>query len=525
MISPIMINETYWQDFAIGKKDIETIYNLLLEKAIPLPANDILDFLINNRIKQELDSLQKQKSSQGNIYLPKNDFKTGESILFPANKMGKGKIKSIRDGFNPDYQDLKVIEVEFESGKSKYFASHLANHPLNQILDLPENDPNMDAVLVKENYGDSLKECLDEALNLNDDLVKIAGNWFPRSLLVDVHIGHLNLAEAVLEEANGGPISTADLMKQVELAANADQKLLEFSFDLALQEDGRFDEVGPSGQTLWFLKELEPQDVKDIPLFLKYSPKEYPIEGLDKFMEMFEGNLYDELEPLETPGQSAEKASISLSFPHWRSGTLPLSKSLKKMFPSAYEAPRVMFTFYDPQANERFSGWVVRASKYICGLDKWYLKNELMPGSLLTVEKSKTPGEIIIKFDKSRQNKEWLKTVLVGSDQGFVFAMLKHPLTASFNERMAIAIPDLDALDEIWKNHIYDKESIDKTIIRVLRELAKLNPQRQVHAQELYAAVNIIRRCPPSLILYHLLKNDMVEHLGDLYFRISDKNE
>ena len=52
---------------------------------------------------------------------------------------------------------------------------------------------------------------------------------------------------------------------------------------------------------------------------------------------------------------------------------------------------------------------------------------------------------------------------------------------------MAIAIPDVAALDEIWKNHVYEKESIDKTIIRVLRELAKLNPQRQVHAQELYA--------------------------------------
>jgi hypothetical protein len=182
-----------------------------------------------------------------------------------------------------------------------------------------------------------------------------------------------------------------------------------------------------------------------------------------------------------------------------------------------------MFTFFDPQTNERFSGWVVRENKYICGLDKWYQKNDLMPGSLISVEKSKVPGEILIKFEKSRQNKEWLKTVLVGSDQGFVFAMLKHPISASFNERMAIAIPDLDALDEIWKNRIYEKETVEKTIIRVMRELGKLNPQHQVHAQELYAAVNIVRRCPPSLVLYQLLKSDQVTHLGDLYFRINDK--
>ena len=523
MIAPQLINETYWQDFSVGKRDIENIYNLLLEKTVPLSANEILDYLILNRIKQELDAFQKQKSSQGKLYLPKDKYKVGEIISFPAINMEKGKISSIRDGFNPDFPEMKVIEVEFESGKPRSFASDLENHHLNQILDLPENDPNLDPVLVKENFGGDLIQRMEEALKQNDDLVKIAGSWFPRSLLVDVHIGHLNLAEAVLEEAKGGPISTIDLMKQVELTANADEKLLEFSFDLALQEDGRFDEVGPSGQTFWFLKELEPLDVKEIPLYLKYSPKEYSFEGLDRFMEMLEGNLYDELETMETPGLLAEKASISLTFPHWRSGTLPLSKSLKKMFPSAYEAPRVMFTFFDPQENEKFSGWVVRASKYICGLDKWYLKHELMPGSIVTVEKSKIPGEIIIKFEKSRQNKEWLKTVLVGSDQGFVFAMLKHPLTANFDERMAIAIPDVAAMDEIWKNHVYEKESIDKTIIRVLRELAKLNPQRQVHAQELYAAVNILRRCPPSLILFHLLNNDQVEHLGDLYFRIGEK--
>ena len=269
MIAPQLISETYWQDFSVGKKDIETIYNLLLEKALPLSASEILDYLISNRIKLELDAYQKQKSSRGKVYLPKDEYKTGDIISFPALNMEKGKITSVRDGFNPDFLELKVIEVEFDSGKSRSFASHLENHPLNQVMDLPENDPNLDPVLVKENFGEDLIRRMEDSLKQNEDLVKIAGSWFPRSLLVDVHIGHLNLAEAVLEEAEGGPISTIDLMKQVELTANADEKLLEFSFDLALQEDGRFDEVGPSGQTFWFLKELEPPDVKEVPLIFK----------------------------------------------------------------------------------------------------------------------------------------------------------------------------------------------------------------------------------------------------------------
>jgi hypothetical protein len=129
----------------------------------------------------------------------------------------------------------------------------------------------------------------------------------------------------------------------------------------------------------------------------------------------------------------------------------------------------------------------------------------------------------LIHYDKSRQNKEWLKTVLIGSDKGIVFAMLKHTINAEFNERMAIAIPDVSAVDEIWSNRIYEKEPINKTILRITRELAKLNPQGQVHAQELYAAVNVVRRCPPSLILAQLLQEPQIEHLGDLYFRFSEK--
>jgi hypothetical protein len=523
MIAPLNIKEDYWEDFSVEEKDLEYIYNLLIEKAVPLPVREISDRLIGFRIEEEKSRLQDQRSKQGNIYLPKDEFKVGDKLTFPALEMREGKVTGTRDGYNPDYPELKVIEVEFDGGKNRSFASCVEQHALNHILDIPENDPNLDPVEVSNSFGENVKIKLEEALEQNDDLVKIAGNWFPRSLLVDVHIGYLNLAEAVLEEAKGGPIGTVDLMKQVELKANVDEKLLEFSLNLALDEDNRFDEVGPSGETLWFLKQLEPESVREKPVYLQYQPVDYPSEEVSAFIEMFESNLFDELESWDITDEEQDQVSIALSFPHWRSGTLPLSSTLKRMFPTAYEAPRVKFTFFDPNEKDKFPGWVVRPGKYIFGLKDWYEKHDLMPGSLVTVEKGKVPGEINISFTKSRQNKEWFKTVLVGSDHGFVYAMLKHPLNASFNERMAIAIPDTEALDEIWKQKIYAKEPLEKTIMRVIRELAKLNPQGQVHAQELYAAVNVIRRSPPGIILYHLIHNQQISHLGDLYFRISEK--
>jgi hypothetical protein len=102
-----------------------------------------------------------------------------------------------------------------------------------------------------------------------EDFVYIAGRWFPRALLVDINIGHLNLAEAVLDMAGGGPLPTSALLEQLDLPTDVNPKLLEFSVDYALQEDLRFDEVGSSGEVLWFLQRLEPDEVKEPPIVLR----------------------------------------------------------------------------------------------------------------------------------------------------------------------------------------------------------------------------------------------------------------
>ena len=73
----------------------------------------------------------------------------------------------------------------------------------------------------------------------------------------------------------GGPLNTSALIEQIELDSNVNPKLLEFSLDLALQEDTRFDEVGPAGKVLWFLQRLEPEPVLKTPLYLRYSQVDY----------------------------------------------------------------------------------------------------------------------------------------------------------------------------------------------------------------------------------------------------------
>jgi len=112
--------------------------------------------------------------------------------------------------------------------------------------------------------------------------------------------------------------------------------------------------------------------------------------------------------------------------------------------------------------------------------------------------------------------------VLVGSDGGTVYAMLKQVVAAGFDERMAIAVPDVDALNTVWDRMKKERPAFERVVVEIVRELTKLNPQGHVHAIELYAAMNIVRRCPPGPILALLASRPWFEHVGDLHFRFDD---
>lgn len=138
------------------------------------------------------------------------------------------------------------------------------------------------------------------------------------------------------------------------------------------------------------------------------------------------------------------------------------------------------------------------------------------------IKQGKKPGEVLIQAKKKRTTKDWIRTVLVGADGGIVFTMLKQQISNELDDRMAIMVPDPDAIDKLWEQTGKARGTIESSILTIMRELIKLSPQGHVHAQELYAGVNIIRRCPPEIILQVLANNPLVSHLGDLYFRFRE---
>jgi len=278
--------------------------------------------------------------------------------------------------------------------------------------------------------------------------------------------------------------------------------------------------VGPAGEVLWCLHRLEPEEVRDVPLYLQYSEVDYDRSVLSEEMLQLEKQLDDELSDIEFEDtDDAEEVTIALIYPHLRAGTLPLSSHVHSFFPTAYEAPRVRFTLVDGKTDKRFPGWVVREHKYVYGLSDFYKENELMPGSLVTVRKGENPGEVIIEAKSYRSTKDWLRTAIIGTDGVVVFAMLKQAVSAEFNERMAIATPAFETVDQVWAQP--SNRSFEKLVENMVREMSKLTPQGHVHAQELYSAINLVRRMPPAPLLAELETNSKITHVGDLHFKLS----
>jgi hypothetical protein len=520
MASEPIISTDYWKNLQVTKQDIEFLHNHLFEIETPLTTRELIGVLINERYRAENLAVQKRRQSGGKIFLPKDTYQAGDDLVFPALDWKHGKVSGTRAGINPSLGEFDVLTVELEDGSERLFASNLALHSLNEEpASVEGEDFNPQAVL--RTNGHALDKKLENSLKDDEEIIRIAGRWFPRALLIDVNVGHLNLAEAVLDMSAGEPLPTSALLKDLSLPEGENPKLAEFSLNLALQEDERFDEVGPAGEVLWCLHRLEPEGVRDVPLYLQYEEIELDRSVLTDEMIQLEKRLDDELSDIDLADEEElQEVTVSLIYPHLRAGTLPLSSRVESLFPTAYEAPRVRFTLVDGKTEKRFPGWVVREHKYVYGLSDFYKDNELMPGSLVSIRKGNHPGEVFIEAKSYRSTKDWLRTAIIGSDGVVVFAMLKQSISAEFNERMAIALPSFDSVDLAWTQT--SKRSLEHLVINMVREMSKLTPQGHVHAQELYSAINIVRRVPPAPLFAVLETKPEISHVGDLHFKLSD---
>ena len=202
MISvPTFSYEAYWTDFDISGEDLDFIYNLLLEREVPLTTEEMSLALVEYRLECLEKEAQEAVEIDYTFYLPVSKYEVGQRVLFPALGNTIGSVVGVRDGENPEVSEFDVIKVKFEeTGQQKEFAARLEDHILNNPPDPELNEDELSSVDgVMRMFSRLIEERLIRSLENEEDIVWIAGSWFPKALLADIHEGHLNLAEAVLE--------------------------------------------------------------------------------------------------------------------------------------------------------------------------------------------------------------------------------------------------------------------------------------------------------------------------------------
>jgi len=507
-------NDQYWEQFSVLPNDLEHITNFLVESERPQTIDRLAREVIRAR-HQQMVALIEETLAQGSIYRPGDSYAVGEKIIFPHLNNVLGEVVEVRPGNNPEYEAFSVIKVRMESDAVREFAAELTHdHPLNQATYLPSKNVAPDEIF--DHHGEKIKTTLRSALEKNVQFLSVGNQWFLRDLVMDMPAGQLNIAEALLDMADGGPLRTQELLAEMEVPAEISQPLQLFSLEYALSHDRRFDEVGPAGYALWYLQQMEPQGVLEVPHPLRYMPIPYNRSLLDETMLALERQIDDEWSDIQYDVSPADKVTVVLNYPHWRSGTLPLSPRVAQLFPTARVTDRIRFTFMDGSTKQTFPGWVVRSGRYVYGLTEWYAKHGASVGAYVDLVRSDEPGVIAVNLRGTRaRRREWLRTVTTESGQ-VLFEVTRIPVSCEFDELAAVAVPDPEAIDALAEQ--LQRVSLEALLDQIFNGLAGLSLQRAVHAMTLYSVLNLLRRVPPAPMLAVLATSSRYASLGDNYW-------
>ncbi len=524
-----MIPSHHWaRNLTISKADIEFLTGLLMERETPLTTEELARILIEERLQQEAARLQ-ERFRDIQIYNPSHTYTVGQRLAFSAFDYETAQVVHVRPGDNPEYGDFSVIGVRFDNpllnppDHPREFAAGLTTpHVLSQVETngagslFDSSELSADSIFAA--VGPDLVKRLGETLSKSPDLIMMAQRWFPRDLLLEANIGHLNLAEAVLDMHGGGPLTTEAILNEIGGLGNAPLALQVFSLNYALRDDPRFDEVGPTGEVLWFLTRLEPAEVQRVPALLQYTPIDCDTSLLTPEMLALEAEIGDELSPLP-PQTGIDQGQVTLIYPHRRVGTLPLNASTSPLFPTARQTPRIWVTLIDGQDGEEYQGWVVRKERYVYGLAKFYRKHKLPIGAQITVRRSEDEGKVIIDFNAHRPRTEYVRLIVIKGDQ-ILFENHKRAIGAEYDELMILGADDLAAVDALAQSAQQQRRSLFSILRQLISSLAVLTPQGTVHAKTLYSAVNVLRRCPPAPILATLAAHVEFENVGGHYWKL-----
>jgi hypothetical protein len=517
---------TYWQEeLTLSRQDLAHLYGLILDRASPMDTAMLAEALIARHCRQEEEAIEAELG-RGRVYQPREAYEVGEAILFPTMEFALGKVVGTRPGRNPNYGNFVVIQVQMEGDDEiREFASQLqGEHRLNR-------DGGTDAFVLAgdmlppaelyQRHGDSVEKTLVEALTDHEDFIRFRDEWFLRDLLAPIDLGFRNIAEALIE-IRGMPLTPGDIAAELDLPAEVPAQTQVFSVNHELEQDQRFDNVGDSGRDIWYLRRLSPELVSHPPARLQLEQVPYNREEIAQELLLIEREIDDEGSGEEVMGPSRPlyRTSLSLIYPHWRHGTLPLTVRTRGLFPESanHHSPVVLI---DGQSGDRMQGWVVHGESYVYGLENWYRRYELPVGAYIKLERTRDPRVITVDFEPRRLKRLWGR-VAVAQGNKLVFQVRKLPIACEYDDHLGIDEDNPRTIDRLWEQVSGRGESLLQIMLRIMPEMLKLSPQATVHAKSLYSAVNLLKRVPPGPIFALLSTEPCFVAMGGGYWTFDE---
>lgn len=507
----------FWESqFSLSDSDLEQIYNFFLETEKPQTVAALAELVIRHRVREQANELRRVMTGR-TVYQPQRAYNVGEDLIFPALKLAQGRVTGVRSGFNPDYGEFNVITVDIKGKSREFAADYQPPHPLNisNGAELTEQLAG-DAENIRRIHGDSVAAKIKESLADREDFVNISNKWFVKSLMVDVNIGHLHLTEAILEVANGGPLTMAEILPQLELDPGIDPEVQEFSLTRQMLKDGRFDQVSPKDPPQWFLRRMEPDGVQSVPERLEYRPIPFDRALLTPQQVALEQELDDEWAALP-PAIVAGTVVIPLSYPHRWAGTLPLNSKTVQIFNPGRSA-RQRFILVDDETNEEIPAWVVAGGRYVSGLSNWYKDNQIPVSGFIHLTPGPEQGVIMLGYDRRRPQREWVRLAVV-KDNRLQFELVRRSIPCGYDDLLIVGTDVVTAVDAHARRAASMQMSLAALLVEVFPSLAGLTPQNTVHAKTLYSAVNMLRRVPPGPLFAELIRNPAFKAVGDHYWQ------
>ena len=512
----------YWQEqFEVTEKDRNYLYGLILEGGKPVTMSDLALAVIERQCRQEEEVIL-EELSKGDVYQPRDRYQIGQSILFPALDYALGEVVGTRQGRNPDHGEFTVIQVAFEDEDGvREFASELqGEHRLNRKDG--QADPLAGSDLMQpgqlyELYGEVVEFEVEEAFRGREEFVHYRDAWFLRDLLVPIELGHLNIAEALIE-IKSMPLTTADLLPDLDLPSEVPEAIRLLSLNLSLVADRRFDNVGDMGRDIWYLRRLMPQPVVTTPARLVLSPKSLNRQAISQELLLLEREVDDEGSGQEVMGPSRPlyRTKLALIYPHWRCGTLPLTVRTRSLFPESANR-HTPIVLVDGQSGDRMQGWVVHAEGFVYGLESWYRRYELPVGAYIKLERTRDPRVLGVDFEARRLKRLWAPVVTV-KGRDLAFEMRKLSISCDYDEHLALGEDNARGIDRLWDESHTRGDSLFDIMTRILPGLVSLSPQATVHAKTIYSAVNVLRRTPPGPVFALLSTEPCFVPMGGGYW-------